>query len=857
MSSTRRGRSADSALPRLSLPSSISTLSPASPPLTSNESHAPISVAPDIVHDKCIRQRSRNESASTPPPSPPLSATEDRYPQVEETNSTPYHHESRESVPYTSQEMDIAYSMVHSIQQQPESPQDQHRYDRTQSKPSPIPRAASDVLSTLLKTGPTQEPYFRTKHTIASQHTLSTTRGVLFSLDEEPHEFNKDMYVAMRNRIFELEAKAANYTPFNHSRKRVAEWLMDENYPYHEHSYGPAFVHGYDAKAIRYPKRAHCNDAYLQHHPSPAHLHPPISTEKKIPYRYPRSYPSWYTPETNTFESYHQLYRTQQHPSSMFDRERVQQRPGHSQADSHPGHDLHPRMFAPADSTGARPALPVKRSLTMIKPRPSFLEITSSRPEPSCPKAPQALQLCTGSELPATAITQQQQQSFHQRQHRAQQQAQSDYSRKYHLQKHLRMLDQQRAAQIALQQQQQQQHHHHQQQQQQSFRIQRQYESHQQMCPASSKSQELEIQQPEDTTSIAHRTTHQMVQRHQQQSIPQRTVDCSTMGNGSQRVSTILPSRMFVRDLSRDKPSHQKSERPLECSNCMTLEPFQSAPPSDLQLVTSSKPALVASDRDNIHTAANTSTATGGLLCPPCMQYLQNHGKVRPPLPFKVNFLKKIHCRLKRELREVRFHGWQDAQTLEIEDQMTEENFQTVFHAGVGKKSVRQGLSIGGQTNSSGTSTLPQVSTSKPDGPEVISIDDGDDDKMANESSGQSSIEKVRFSSESSVEGLFGPWWKSEPMVGYTAVCFGGSDKIRMVPMNPTISALNVTFNKNSRTVVFAFRVLVNGLCLLSSGGGPPALHMPETIEDEEPEGDQGVSMSIAPAKYSPGDQAK
>jgi len=66
---------------------------------------------------------------------------------------------------------------------------------------------------------------------------------------------------------------------------------------------------------------------------------------------------------------------------------------------------------------------------------------------------------------------------------------------------------------------------------------------------------------------------------------------------------------------------------------------------------------------------------------------------------------------------------------------------------------------------------------------------------------------------------------------------------------------LDVTFNKNSHSVVFAFRVLVNGLCLLSSGGGPPALHMPETVEDEEPEGDQGVPMSIAPAKCSPGNQ--
>lgn len=47
---------------------------------------------------------------------------------------------------------------------------------------------------------------------------------------------------------------------------------------------------------------------------------------------------------------------------------------------------------------------------------------------------------------------------------------------------------------------------------------------------------------------------------------------------------------------------------------------------------------------------------------------------------------------------------------------------------------------------------------------------------------------------------------------------------------------LDVTFNRSSGSVVFAFRILVNGLCMPSSGGGPPALHMPETADDESEE---------------------
>ena len=47
-----------------------------------------------------------------------------------------------------------------------------------------------------------------------------------------------------------------------------------------------------------------------------------------------------------------------------------------------------------------------------------------------------------------------------------------------------------------------------------------------------------------------------------------------------------------------------------------------------------------------------------------------------------------------------------------------------------------------------------------------------------------------------------------------------------------------VTFQPESESVTFAFRVLVNGLCLLSTGGGPPALHMPE-MTDESDDSDQ------------------
>ncbi|KAF9329355.1 hypothetical protein BG006_007549 [Podila minutissima] len=61
--------------------------------------------------------------------------------------------------------------------------------------------------------------------------------------------------------------------------------------------------------------------------------------------------------------------------------------------------------------------------------------------------------------------------------------------------------------------------------------------------------------------------------------------------------------------------------------------------------------------------------------------------------------------------------------------------------------------------------------------------------------------------------------------------------------MNPTVPSLTITFNRKAESITFAFRVLVNGLCLLASGGGPPALHMPEMADDEESEVDQEIVM--------------
>ena len=66
-----------------------------------------------------------------------------------------------------------------------------------------------------------------------------------------------------------------------------------------------------------------------------------------------------------------------------------------------------------------------------------------------------------------------------------------------------------------------------------------------------------------------------------------------------------------------------------------------------------------------------------------------------------------------------------------------------------------------------------------------------------------------------------------------------------------------VTFSRATESVVFAFRVLVNGLCLLSSGGGPPALHMPEMEEDEEESDEECDQDQDMPEKDSREDKAE
>ncbi|KAG0250994.1 hypothetical protein BGZ95_007018 [Linnemannia exigua] len=339
-----------------------------------------------------------------------------------------------------------------------------------------------------------------------------------------------------------------------------------------------------------------------------------------------------------------------------------------------------------------------------------------------------------------------------------------------------------------------------------------------------------------------------------------------THAGGTPGSHSPTPPRVFGPQV--DRPI-KKSTRPLECSNCMALDSLAWKPKVELQIVV-----------PDGSTSGGTSTAgreVGGqeskILCPLCTQYLQTHGKPRPVPPFRTNFLKKIHTRFKRELQEVRFQGWQDAQVLEIEDRMVEREFQMVFN-GLDESDASQ---IQSQSNSVAGSPAPAASTAaaastsaepvntgsttSKDGPAssmstkevarssskvpesiVIKIEDDDDETVGLlTKSKPESVEVRTFQSEASVGELFGHRWRTEPVVGYTLVHFGGSDRTRMVPMNPTVPFLTVKFDRSSESITFAFRVLVNGLCLLSSGGGPPALHMPEMADDDESEEEEEV----------------
>ncbi|KAF9961462.1 hypothetical protein BGZ72_003527 [Mortierella alpina] len=880
----------------------------------------------------------------------------------------------------------------------------------------PHPEDGSDALSTLWKkTAPLQEPYFRTRHTIASQHTLSTLGGVLFSLDEVPTEFNQDMYIAMRNRIFELEAKAVNYSPFSHSRKRSIDRSDLDEYPVR---------YGYGTDNPHYSKRASHGDSSRS---SRGHGHPFDDQHPSPVHRPSSSYPSWYTPEVYTNASryppqqsrhdveYNSGSRSSRPPQYELDsnpssRPASPQPAGHHQQvlppmrtghtpppsgaqgrlnpqphsyhppthtldphqpqvrhEEHPPHPNSPSgHYAVGEHAQPHPAPNHARAQAGHGP-PPHLPQQPPHPQPSPhhlphahahhsqqPQQPEGAQgypplhhrrqphpqpahgPAAGTQShtsPMNTAGSEQPMSVHQQRHRAQQQAQSAHSRSYHLHKHMRMIDQQRAAQLAAQQQHEKQKQAQQQKQQQqqqpggqAFKpIQRHYQPHQQMYPVHNQpiaikphpqppqSQQAHQQQrqqqalrpnpfqPQQRTmqqqQQQQQQQHQLLQRyHQQRQLQQKqhqlrqlqllrsrssAAPYPTQKNSHYAVAASpgshspTPPRVFGPQV--DRPI-KKSTRPLECSNCMALDSVTWKPKVDgvsAEGHSSSGSTASAGDED--------ASARSKILCPTCTVYLQTHGKPRPVGPFRANFLKKIHTRFKRELQEVRFQGWQDAQVLEIEDRMSEREFQMVFNGldesdasqitsgqvsacgspapSPGSASESAPTAAGMAVAASGAASDATVQGAKESGDAassteeakrndsiVIKIEDDDDDAqaLARKIAKPENIEVRTFQSEASVGELFGHRWRTEPVVGYTLVHFGGSDRTRMVPMNPTVPSLTITFNRSEQSITFAFRVLVNGLCLLSSGGGPPALHMPEMADEDESE-EEGDEVVVVP----------
>ncbi|KAK3839340.1 MAG: hypothetical protein JOS17DRAFT_180863 [Linnemannia elongata] len=786
------------------------------------------------------------------------------------------------------------------------------------------------------------------------------------------------MYIAMRNRIFELEAKSVNYSPFSHSRKRSLERNGLDDYP-------DRYAYGYDIDTGHYSKRPTRRYPDTYGHPDEG---PPPPTS----HRQPTSHPSWYTPEVYSsrprYPPHHgrpegsphcdqdgseshigsrpgspgpnhsssallpmrSAYsppstseRTRQQPHSgqpphpshphqsvppPQDRHQPQHSPNgerpssnmphngpyppnshpnpslHHQANHHP--PAHPSQHPQHPHPHSSPHHPLSGPPQHQPPPQGYQQQQQQQPHSIQPNGPTGM----GHSQPMSAVTPEQRQSIHQQRHRAQQQAQSAHSRSYHLHKHMRLLDQQRAAQMAAQQQQQQHQQHQQQKQQQgqSFKpIQRQYQPHQQMYPSynqpiaikphpgptqaqlQQQQQLLQKQQTQPQTLAQNPNTRpnpfqlqqqrltpqqQMMQRyHQQRQFQQKqhqlrqlqylrnrpaatyptqktttTTSSSALTGGSPGSHSPTPPRVFGPQV--DRPI-KKSTRPLECSNCMALDSLAWKPKAELQNATP----------DESNPSGESATAvTGGegvqgakILCPACTQYLQTHGKPRPVPPFRTNFLKKIHTRFKRELQEVRFQGWQDAQVLEIEDRMVEREFQMVFN-GLDESDVSQiqsrSSSVTGSpapaAASAATSIMAEpartgsaadkdsaASTSTPSGAKeaamtessnvlesiVIKVED-DDEETVGSLTKSKPVEVRTFQSEASVGELFGHRWRTEPVVGYTLVHFGGSDRTRMVPMNPTVPFLTVKFDRTTESITFAFRVLVNGLCLLSSGGG-------------------------------------
>ncbi|KAG0348621.1 Deoxycytidine monophosphate (dCMP) deaminase [Podila humilis] len=764
---------------------------------------------------------------------------------------------------------------------------------------------------------------------------FSADRSLLFSLDEVPHEFNKDMYIAMRNRIFELEAKSVDYSPFSHSRKRSMERS------------------GYDYSHPSSKRTAYQDPAY--------HSHRQFEHERQKPTTNltSSSYPSWYTPEV--YSNSHDYSPPPPHPPRSYkyngthDSQAPDEReergldhprsspsrgyppphqyssppPGSRGSQTQMGHHDHPkngqgalsssqytennapsrqddqrmnngasslpenspahahsfsgsqRSQHPPPSENSHPSTHHSRNPATMQNQPPPPQSHPQQPQHTGHRTiPQPIQPAppTSSQSVLSNSTAQQRQSFHQQQHRAQQQAQSAHSRSYHLQKHMRMLDQQRAAQLVQQQQQQQTqgragHQGHSAQSAKS--IQRHYQPHQQMYP---QHQPIAIKpyphRPQANAMVissVQRTTQsamphsgqtgqgqhtkpvsiqqQMIQRYQQQrALQQKQQQLRQLQYMRNRATTQIsaqkeshpnvgistgshsptPPRIFGPQV--DRPI-KKAERPLECSNCLALDSLKMWRPKSDTASNSNNPPPGG-------LRANEHAAGSKLLCSSCIQHMHAHGVPRPVPPFRTNFLKKIHTRFKRELQEVRFQGWQDAQVLEIEDKMTENEFQTVF-SGLDQsdpsKAAERHKATAEQSSADSNASESSQSKEKEAGDIIIKIEDDDDDDLVVLTNPRPAENEVRtFQTEASVGELFGQRWRAEPVVGYTLVHFGGSDRTRMVPMNPTVPSLTVTFNRKRESITFAFRVLVNGLCLLSSGGGPPALHMPEMADEDD-----------------------
>lgn len=117
---------------------------------------------------------------------------------------------------------------------------------------------------------------------------------------------------------------------------------------------------------------------------------------------------------------------------------------------------------------------------------------------------------------------------------------------------------------------------------------------------------------------------------------------------------------------------------------------------------------------------------------------------------------------------------------IEIEDKMTENEFKAVFE-----------LNHSSESRPSATMpSSPMLATSTASDQTVIKIEDDDDDVIMI-SPPSKETEECAYQSEATVGELFGHRWRTEPMVGYTLVHFGGSDRTRMVPMNPTVPSLS------------------------------------------------------------------